>query len=127
MIEFDTASTPNGHEAFCTLEELGLAYAVKAIGHGCGDQKSESFLKIHPSDVYPQYYSLADIANWCWVRTYKWSGVSRVGLPHLDRWLSAIKARTGLRKGVQVPGAVDSILEDKNAQEKFTDKTGTIL
>ena len=21
-------------------------------------------------------YSIADIANWCWVRTYKWSGLS---------------------------------------------------
>ena len=26
-------------------------------------------------------YSIADIANWCWVRTYRWSGVSRDGLP----------------------------------------------
>jgi len=30
-------------------------------------------------------YSIADIANWCWVRTYKWSGVSIEGLPHLRR------------------------------------------
>ena len=30
-------------------------------------------------------YSIADIANWCWVRTYRWSGVSRDGLPHLAR------------------------------------------
>jgi GSH-dependent disulfide-bond oxidoreductase len=26
-------------------------------------------------------YSIADIANWSWVRTYKWSGVSIDGLP----------------------------------------------
>jgi len=25
-------------------------------------------------------YSIADIANWCWVRTYKWSGVSLDGV-----------------------------------------------
>ena len=31
-------------------------------------------------------YSIADIANWCWVRTYKWSGVSADGLPNLKRW-----------------------------------------
>ena len=27
--------------------------------------------------------SIADIANWCWVRTHRWSGVSVDGLPHL--------------------------------------------
>ena len=25
-------------------------------------------------------YSIADIANWCWVRTHNWSGVSTDGL-----------------------------------------------
>jgi glutathione S-transferase len=25
-------------------------------------------------------YSIADIANWCWVRTHNWSGVSIDGL-----------------------------------------------
>src|SRR3546814_11966657 len=38
-------------------------------------------------------YSIADIANWCWVRTYKWSGVSIEGLPPLRRWLDANKER----------------------------------
>ena len=35
-------------------------------------------------------YSIADIANWCWVRTYKWSGISRDGLENLDRWLNVM-------------------------------------
>ena len=30
MIELYTASTPNGHKASCTLEELGLPYEVHA-------------------------------------------------------------------------------------------------
>jgi len=64
-------------------------------------------------------YSIADIANWCWVRTYKWSGVSREGLDNLDRWLAAMKAKPGLRMGVQVPFAIDSLLEDPQAAEKF--------
>ena len=33
-------------------------------------------------------YSIADIANWAWVRTYKWSGVSMDGLEHCDRGLA---------------------------------------
>ena len=32
-------------------------------------------------------FTIADIANWCWVRTYAWSGVLIDGLPHLQRSL----------------------------------------
>ena len=35
-------------------------------------------------------FSIADIANWCWVRTHKWSGVSTEGLDHLERWKDAM-------------------------------------
>src|SRR5262249_33454023 len=48
-------------------------------------------------------YSIADIANWSWVRTYKWSGVSIEGLDHLQRWLDAMRARPACQKGVEVP------------------------
>ena len=45
-------------------------------------------------------YSIADIANWCWVRTYKWSGVSADGLPNLKRWRDALRERPACRRGV---------------------------
>ena len=64
-------------------------------------------------------YSIADIANWCWVRTYKWSGISRDGLENLDRWMNVMKEKPGLQRGVQVPFAIDSILEDKDKAEEF--------
>jgi GSH-dependent disulfide-bond oxidoreductase len=48
-------------------------------------------------------YSIADIANWSWVHTYKWSGVSIEGLPNLKRWLDAIRARPAVEKGRAVP------------------------
>ena len=48
-------------------------------------------------------FSIADIANWCWVRTYKWSGVSIDGLEHLRRWLDAMKARPACQRGIEVP------------------------
>jgi glutathione S-transferase len=51
-------------------------------------------------------YSIADIANYCWVRTYPWSGVSVDGLDHLQRWLEAIAARPAVQKGVTVPQPV---------------------
>ena len=38
-------------------------------------------------------YSIADIANWCWVRTHPWSGVKMDGLDHLQRWIDKIAER----------------------------------
>jgi GST-like protein len=48
-------------------------------------------------------YSIADIANWCWVRLYAWSGVSLDGLDDLQRWLAAMEARPACQRGIAVP------------------------
>ncbi len=48
-------------------------------------------------------YSIADIANWAWVRTHKWSGVPVDDLPHLQRWIEAIRARPAVQKGLLMP------------------------
>ena len=40
-------------------------------------------------------YSIADIANWAWVRTYKWSGVSVDGMP---RWRRGMLAQARRRR-----------------------------
>jgi len=48
-------------------------------------------------------YSIADIANWSWVRIHDWGGVGIDGLPHLQRWLDAIEARPAVQRGVRVP------------------------
>jgi GST-like protein len=48
-------------------------------------------------------YSIADIANWAWVRTHKWSGVSTEGLPHLQRWIEQIRARPAVQRGIMLP------------------------
>jgi GSH-dependent disulfide-bond oxidoreductase len=52
-------------------------------------------------------YSLADIANWSWVRGYKWSGLTLEGLPNLERWLDAIAKRPAVKRGVDVPEPTD--------------------
>jgi len=225
MIELYTASTPNGHKASCTLEELGLPYEVHTIDLSSGEQRSEAYLAINPNgripaivdqeadnlavfesgaimiylaekagrllptdragrarvlqwlmfqmggigpmmgqaNVFYRYfpekiqpaidryqnecrrlfevldrrlgesewladdYSIADIANWCWVRTYKWSGVSRDGLDNLDRWLSVMKEKPGLRQGIQVPMKIDNLLEDEDAAKQFAANAGKIV
>jgi glutathione S-transferase len=72
-------------------------------------------------------YSIADIANWCWVRTHKWSGVSIDGLDHLGRWLNTMGEQPGMQKGIEVPFSLDNLLEDKDAQKKFTDNANKLL
>ncbi len=52
-------------------------------------------------------YSIADIANWSWVRGYKWSGVSIDGLKHLRRWLDAIAKRPAVDRGKDIPEPTD--------------------
>jgi glutathione S-transferase len=66
-------------------------------------------------------YSIADIANWCWVRTYKWSGVSIDGLQHLRRWLDAMKARPACQRGIEVPVKVPSLVKDEQAAQQFAE------
>ena len=61
-------------------------------------------------------YSIADIANWAWVRTYKWSGVAIDDMPHLQRWLKQIRGRPAVEKGIQMPPAriTDSSTADES-------------
>ncbi len=83
--------------------------------------------RLGESEWLARDFSIADIANWCWVRTYKWSGVSRDGLDNLDRWLDVMKEKPGLQKGVQVPESLDSVLDDDKAAKEFTDLAQKIL
>ncbi len=77
--------------------------------------------RLSESEWLGDEFSIADIANWCWVRTYKWSGVSRDGLPHLKRWMDTIKERPACRRGVEVPVALKSMANDPEAQERFAE------
>jgi len=66
-------------------------------------------------------YSIADIANWCWVRTHKWSGVSIDGLNHLERWKDAMYEQPGMLKGIKVPVEIDieKRLKDEDRTKEF--------
>ncbi len=75
--------------------------------------------RLSESEWLADDFSIADIANWCWVRTYKWSGVSRDGLPHLKRWMDTMKERPALRRGVEVPFATGGLTTDERAAEEF--------
>ena len=60
-------------------------------------------------------YSIADIANWAWVRTHRWSGVDIDDLPHLKRWRDAIRARPAAQRGIETPPSKIDLTRDGDA------------
>ena len=72
-------------------------------------------------------FSIADIANWCWVRTHRWSGVSTDGLDNLKLWIDRIYEQPGMLKGLEVPVKVENLLKDKKKAEEFAKGGGAIV
>ncbi|HEV2560897.1 MAG TPA: glutathione S-transferase N-terminal domain-containing protein [Rhizomicrobium sp.] len=73
-------------------------------------------------------YSIADIANWCWVRTHPWSGISMEELDHLQRWLDAIAARLAVQIGVKVPVDMAAMRKgDGEGAKQVVDSARSIL
>ena len=62
-------------------------------------------------DAYPapvcDDYSIADIANWCWVRIHFWGGTNIDGLDNLKAWMERLEARPACQRGVAVPYTPD--------------------
>jgi len=63
-----------------------------------------------------QDFSIADIANWSWIRIHKWSGVEIEDLPNLKRWMDEINLRPACIKGVQIPRALE-LPDDENSEK----------
>jgi len=61
-------------------------------------------------------YSIADIANWTWVRIYKWSEVDISGLDNLRLWMDRMKERPACQKGCNVPPRSDEKTQVKSAK-----------
>ncbi len=77
-------------------------------------------------------FSIADIANWCWVRTYKWSRVSVDGLTNLKRWRDAIRERPACQRGIAVPERLENLVdpaskEDEEAARRFAENARKTL
>ena len=75
--------------------------------------------QLNDNDWLAGDYSIADIANWCWVRTHKWSGVSTDGLENLERWKNAMYEQPGMQAGIKVPVKVESLLKSEKDTKAF--------
>ena len=48
-------------------------------------------------------FSLADIANWSWIRSHKWARVPIEGLDNLSRWMNQMRNRPACERGANIP------------------------
>lgn len=73
-------------------------------------------------------YSIADIANYSWVRIYEWSGVDITPHKHLIRWLKQISERPAVIAGLNVPYNLEERMKaQKDTEEKFKENAQKIL
>ena len=83
--------------------------------------------RLAKSEWLADEFSIADIANWAWARTHKWSGVSVDGLENLQRWLGQLAERPGCQRGIEVPVKLPNLAEDAEGAEKFAKGAQSIL
>jgi GST-like protein len=48
-------------------------------------------------------YSIADIANFCWVKAHRWARIPVDGLDNLLTWIERINARPAVQRGLLIP------------------------
>ena len=72
-------------------------------------------------------YSIADIANWCWVAIHEWAGVEIDDLTHLKRWSETIHARPAVQKGINIPETTRFSSQDGEREEELVASAQSML
>ena len=57
-------------------------------------------------------FSIADIANWSWIRSHRWARVPTEGLNHLEGWMEQLRQRPACERGLNIPpspGKADAV------------------
>ncbi len=72
-------------------------------------------------------FSIADIANWCWVRTHRWSGIKTDGLDGLQRWMKMMEERPACKRGVAVPVDILELMKNKKSEKDLKSTGSTII
>ncbi len=83
--------------------------------------------RLADSEWLADAYSIADIANWAWVRTHKWSGVNMEGLGNIKRWSDAMYARPACVKGIEIPVKLPSLDKESDASRAFVKGAQSML
>ena len=67
-------------------------------------------------------YSIADIAIFPWLRSWKNQGIDWNEFPHLRRWFDEVSARPAVQRGVEVLASLRKPLVDEQAREALFGK-----
>ncbi len=65
-------------------------------------------------------YSIADIANYSWVRSYYWARVDIEGLDNLQTWMQRMADKPGIQRGCEVPQGAKNAEELKKGGSSIT-------
>ena len=60
-------------------------------------------VRLRHSDWLAKDFSIADIANWSWIRSHKWARISTDGLENLERWMEKMRMRPACERGLNNP------------------------
>ena len=69
-------------------------------------------VRLSQSEWLAKEYSIADIANWSWIRSHKWARIGTDGLDNLERWIGQMRMRPACERGLNIPpspGKADTV------------------
>lgn len=75
----------------------------------------------HRDYVCGDEFTVADIAIWCWVRSWKWAKIDITGRPRVMEWVNRVRARPGVERGISfgVPKEeIDQFSEERKEEYK---------
>ncbi len=104
-----------------------LQPAIDRYQHECRRLFEVLERRLGESEWLADDFSIADIANWCWVRTYKWSGIEVEDLVNLKRWRDAVRLRPACQRGIDVPARIPRTIDDLEAAKRFSENARKTL
>ena len=60
-------------------------------------------VRLSHSEWLAKDFSIADIANWSWIRSHKWARIGTDGLDNLERWIGQMRMRPACERGLNIP------------------------
>ena len=85
-------------------------YAPEKIEYAINRYQNETFRlykvlddQLKEKEYLADDFSIADIANWSWIRSHKWARVSVEGLDNLSRWMDQMRNRPACERGANIP------------------------
>ncbi len=77
-------------------------------------------VRLADRDYLAGEYSIADIANYSWVRSYYWARVDIDRLDHLQAWMQRMADKPGIQRGCEIPQGAKNSAELKKGGASIT-------